>query len=76
MLKVNNRNTRKSYETCPKLTIKVEENTESPGSFWCFQEIQKSSLWCLYSYFRIYCTHFLSISIAGFEQVSDCWKLE
>ena len=61
LLKVNNRNTRERCEICSKANNKDPKTTSI------------TTFWCLYCYFWIYFTLFVSVSMADFDQVNICW---
>ena len=61
LLKVNNRKTRKRCEICSKLTIKAPKRRN-----WRRSSVFVVNIWT-------YFTHFSSVSIVNFEQVSTCY---
>ena len=61
LFKVNNRNGRKRFEKCTKLTMSLT-------SFWCFHCFHCFELWTYFPYFS-------TVSIVDFEQLNINWDL-
>ena len=62
LLKVNNRNARKRYEMCSKLTIKTPARRQSRRSGVFIVNLEHNS-------------HLSSVSIVEFEQINISWEI-
>ena len=69
LYKANNRNTRKSFEVCSKLTIKTEQRSRHPSSVFIINtDTFYSFYWCFYLLTLIRWIY------SGFMLIYDQWK--